>query len=113
MNLDNCTTEKILNIFKEFDKIEKVILYDSRAKGTSKIGSDIDLALVGKGITFKDLCRMSARLEDLDLPNKIDLVEFNSITNPELKFHIERVGLELQSLELDEKKDIEFINCIE
>ncbi len=48
MNLDNCTTEKILNIFKEFDKVEKVILFGSRAKGNAKIGSDIDLALVGK-----------------------------------------------------------------
>ena len=111
MNLDNCTIEKILNIFKEFDKVEKVILFGSRAKRTAKIGSDIDLAIVGKGITFKDLCRMGARLEDLDLPNKIDLVDYNSITNLELKFHIERVGIKLQSLELQEKK--EFFNCIE
>ncbi len=104
MNLDNCTTEKILNIFKEFDKVEKVILFGSRAIGTAKIGSDIDLALVGKGITFKDLCRMGARLEDLDLPNKIDLVDYNSITNLELKSHIERVGIDLQSLEFHEEK---------
>ena len=102
MNLDQRTTTRILNIFKEFDKVEKVILFGSRAKGTAKVGSDIDLALVGKGISFKDLCRMGARLEDLDLPNKIDLVEYNSITNPELKFHIERVGIELQSLKLHE-----------
>jgi predicted nucleotidyltransferase len=102
MNLDQRTTTRILNIFKEFDKVEKVILFGSRAKGTAKVGSDIDLALVGKGISFKDLCRMGARLEDLDLPNKIDLVEYNSITNPELKFHIERVGIELQSLKFHE-----------
>jgi len=104
MNLDQRTTTRILNIFKEFDKVEKVILFGSRAKGTAKVGSDIDLALVGKGISFKDLCRMGARLEDLDLPNKIDLVEYNSITNPELKFHIERVGIELQSLKFHEEK---------
>ncbi len=41
---------QITDIFTRFPSIEKVLLYGSRAKGTYKTGSDIDLCLVGKDI---------------------------------------------------------------
>ncbi len=41
-------TEKIRAIFKKFPQIDKVILYGSRAMGTYKPGSDIDIRLFVK-----------------------------------------------------------------
>jgi predicted nucleotidyltransferase len=35
--------ESIIGIFAQYDQIETVILYGSRAKGNYKPGSDIDL----------------------------------------------------------------------
>ena len=33
------------------------------------------------------------KLDELDLPYKIDLINYNAITNPALKEHIDRVGI--------------------
>jgi len=35
------------------------------------------------------------KLDDLDLPYKIDIVNYNAIANPELKEHIVRVRIKL------------------
>jgi len=40
--------EKIITVFKKYTKVDKVILYGSRAMGTYKPGSDIDLTVIGK-----------------------------------------------------------------
>jgi len=39
--------KKIHAVFSIYSNIEKVILYGSRAKGNYRIGSDIDLVLIG------------------------------------------------------------------
>jgi uncharacterized protein len=95
MNLDQGTVEQIVGILKQNQKVNEVILFGSRAKGTGKDGSDIDIALVGENIGFRDLCQLGVKLEDLDLPYKIDLVAYDSHTSPELKSHIDRVGVSI------------------
>jgi predicted nucleotidyltransferase len=95
VNLSQETANQIINILKKDEKVQKIILFGSRAKGTAKSGSDIDLAIVGENINFRDLCRFGVQLDDLDLPYQIDLVDYNTITNPELKSHIDRVGITL------------------
>ncbi|QGG48345.1 nucleotidyltransferase domain-containing protein [Heliorestis convoluta] len=42
--LKNSVLESIINILSQRPKIEKAILYGSRAKGNFKNGSDIDVA---------------------------------------------------------------------
>ena len=46
--LNNTDVEKIKTLFDLYPEIEKVILYGSRAKGTFKPASDIDLTLVSR-----------------------------------------------------------------
>ena len=46
--LPSQTVEKIHTVFSRFPAIEKAVLYGSRAKGTHKTGSDIDLTLYGE-----------------------------------------------------------------
>jgi len=36
------------------------------------------------------------KLDELDLPYKIDIVHYNTITNEELKEHIDRVGIDIK-----------------
>ncbi|MCM8819717.1 MAG: nucleotidyltransferase domain-containing protein [Candidatus Omnitrophica bacterium] len=95
IDLDISTINKIQSSLKNNTNIKKILLFGSRAKGTAKNGSDIDLALVGDRISFSDLCAIGAKLDELDLPYKIDLVIYNFITNQELKEHIDRVGVEI------------------
>lgn len=83
---------RLRQCFSRFAAIEKVILYGSRAKGTFKPGSDIDLTIVDAGLTDTDFLRLENELDDLLLPYKIDLSLKRHITNSDLLGHINRVG---------------------
>lgn len=91
--LSNDTRELLKKTFAQFKTIESVVLYGSRAKGNFKPGSDIDLSLIGKDLTFDDLLNIRIKLDDLMLPYQFDVSIFHSIKNIELIEHIHRVGL--------------------
>lgn len=82
----------IWHVFGSHPKIAKVLLYGSRAKGNYRENSDIDLTLQGDDLTFSDLAKIDASLDDLLLPYTIDLSLYHQIDNPELVAHIDRVG---------------------
>lgn len=98
MNLDRETLGKIIQVLKNETKIQDVFLFGSRAKGCAKKGSDIDLVVMGDDLSFRDICRLGMKLDELDLPYHIDIVHYNSITSKELKDHIDRVGISLKDL---------------
>ena len=83
---------RINSVFSGYPNIEQVIIYGSRAKGTYRNGSDIDLALRGTQLTASELITAETQLDELLLPYKIDLCLFDSIQNPDLIEHIKRVG---------------------
>ena len=87
--------ERIVRIFKENSAVERVILYGSRAIGTHRPGSDIDLAVLGERLTFNDLLSLSIQLEELGLLYSFDIQHYEKIQNPDLIDHIRRVGLVL------------------
>ena len=80
-------------VFARYPQVEQAILYGSRAKGTFRNGSDIDLTLKGDALTHRELGKIDMELDDLLLPYKIDLSLFRQIDNPNLIEHIERVGV--------------------
>ena len=79
---------QITVIFRKYDKLEKVILYGSRAMGNYKNGSDIDLTLVGPEISDRDFHCMIHDLEELNIPYSFDLCLMSAIDNSELIKHI-------------------------
>ena len=87
------TIEQIQNIFQRYPAISHAILYGSRAKGNYKPGSDIDLTLHGQDLDHKLLLQILVELDDLLLPYLIDLSIYADIANPNLKEHIDRVGV--------------------
>jgi len=90
--LNNSDIEKIQNVFALYSQVEKVILYGSRAKGTYKPASDIDLTLVGTKLNISIQQKIESELDDLMLPYKFDISIYHQISNKELVEHIERVG---------------------
>lgn len=86
------TVARIQAVFARYPAIDTAILYGSRAKGTHREGSDIDLTLKGEGLDLKALNRVSRDLDDLLLPYSMDLSIFDRIEDPELLDHIERCG---------------------
>lgn len=85
--------ERMNAVFAAFPDVAQVILYGSRAKGDFKRGSDIDLCLVGDGLSMPTLLKIDTELDDLLLPYKIDLSIRGHIDNTALLSHIERVGI--------------------
>ena len=90
--LKKVSIEKVNRIFAQYDKIEEVILYGSKAKGNYKPGSDIDLTLKGKELNLKLLNKISLELDDLLLPYTFDLSIYNHIKQADLIDHIMQVG---------------------
>jgi len=84
----------ILEAIKMFPEIEQVILFGSRAKGTYKNGSDVDLAIKGSHLDYDLPIHLATVLnEEMALPYYFDVVNYSSITEQRLLEHIDRVGI--------------------
>ncbi len=93
LGLSKQDINKLCEVFSAFTEIEKVVIFGSRALGSYKTGSDIDVCLYGDNVTVKRLLEIKCRLEDLMLPYKTDVVIYHQIDNQELKSHIDRIGV--------------------
>jgi len=72
----------------------RVWLFGSRAKGTNKRGSDVDLALEGSDLTFRTVRDVAFLLnEETYLPYRFDVLDKSMISSAELLDHIARVGM--------------------
>lgn len=90
--LSDRVLEQILSVLRRYDKVEKAVIYGSRAKGNYRPGSDIDITLFGKGLTILDLHNLEIMLDELYLPYSFDLSIFEKLQNEDLIDHINRVG---------------------
>lgn len=90
--LSDETVKALCSVFARYDNIEKVLLFGSRAKGNFREGSDIDLALFGKDITFSQILDIKVMIEDLALLYSVDLVNFEKYKDYPIGEHILRVG---------------------
>ncbi len=86
--------ELIQGVLRRFPTISEVILYGSRAKGTSRPASDIDLALVGIADALQAEA-VAEELNDLPLPYRFDVQAYAGITHEPLREHIAQVGISL------------------
>jgi uncharacterized protein len=90
--LPAATLDVIRGILAEVPAVKKAVIYGSRAKGTHRPGSDIDLTLLGDALDLETLGQIAARLEESPIPYQVDLSVFNLIDHAGLREHIERVG---------------------
>lgn len=91
--LKEADLEYIVSRLKEFNEIEKAVIFGSRAKGNYKPGSDIDLGIYGEDITFDTISALNAELEGKGpLPYFFDIIDCTHLSHKELKNHIDRVG---------------------
>lgn len=97
LGLDTQELQQMIDGFVKFDWLDEVILFGSRAKGTHREGSDIDLAIKGEKLTLAHHHELTEMLENLWLPYKFDIVLYEHIDEPALIDHIQRVGIKLYS----------------
>lgn len=82
---------EILKILESCESIDEVLLYGSRAKGTCKEGSDIDITLKGK-VTNQDFSKLWHSLDDSYIPYKFDISIYDNLSSITLKEDIDRIG---------------------
>lgn len=85
--------KQIQQILEKYDALDTAILYGSRAIGTYREGSDIDLTLKGNNLDIVTLNRLCNNFAESLLPYKFDLSIFNMLTNHDIIDHIQRVGI--------------------
>lgn len=84
----------ILAAIASNDKVERAVLFGSRAMGTHTVTSDVDIALFGGTLTLTDHARLAAAMDDIPMAQTVDLVLHHSIDNPALIEHIREHGIE-------------------
>lgn len=90
--LSPTTLQTIRHILAEVPAVKKAVLYGSRAKGTYRPGSDIDLTLFGDALDLDTLGQIATRLEESPIPYQVDLSIYGLIEHAGLREHIERAG---------------------
>ena len=77
--LDNKVIEDIIHILRKNKEVESAKIFGSRARGDYRESSDIDIALFGDKLTSSINTKIYFEIDNLYLPYKIDLINFNSI----------------------------------
>ena len=78
----------------EINRLKQLFaLYGSRAKGTYKPFSDVDITLTGDDLTHENLVRLSLAIDDLLLPYQFDISILNSLRNEALVSQILSTGI--------------------
>lgn len=90
--LNETQQQVIKNILARYPEVEQAIIYGSRAKGSFREGSDIDLTLKGEFITQTILGNIWNDLEDSYSPYLFDLSIYQHLTNQQLIESIDRTG---------------------
>ena len=83
-------------VLQRYPSVQEAILFGSRAKGTFRKGSDVDLAV--KGCSDSDVILLSAALnEETTFPYFFDVVAYEKISSQNLIEHIARAGMTIFS----------------
>jgi proline iminopeptidase len=86
---------EVAAVFGRHGSIERVLIFGSRAKGSAKPWSDIDLAVVAPGMSDQEFVQLLQELDGLDLVFKLDLLHWDRLTGqPKLRETIEKHGLD-------------------
>ena len=89
----NRDIEYIIKALSIFPQIEQAIIFGSRAMGNYKKGSDVDIAIIGKGIDNSVLYKLDDYLNEVyPLPYFFDIIHYEKINNENLIRHINEEG---------------------
>ncbi len=94
--LSESQLKEIQNCIAKHSTIDKAILFGSRALNTFKPYSDVDIAIQGKNVDLFLAAKLKLEIEEETyLPFFFDFLAYDSISNSELKEHIDSKGIEI------------------
>jgi len=84
----------IIEILSSSRRVERVVLFGSRAMGTFTTTSDVDIALFGPDLTLTDHAKLAQAVDKLPIPQQVDILIHKSIKNEKLLEHIKNHGVQ-------------------
>ena len=104
-NVDTCAAAMGLKPH-QYQLIEEIVLvhplvehawvFGSRALGTFKDSSDIDLALEGPHLSMSTIAQIQDQFEQSTFPYNVDVIITRTVTSEALLAHIQRHGIQLK-----------------
>ena len=85
--------EMIRQILAKVTRVDRAVLFGSRAMGTFGRASDVDLALEGQNLGLTDLALLRGEFTESSLPFEVNLVLRAEIINPELEDRTTKQGV--------------------
>jgi len=87
----------ILDYIARYSEIEEAVLFGSRALGTYKPGSDVDIALKGNKVDSFLAAHLKSEIEEeTTLPYFFDFVAYSKLSHKDLIKHIDTYGVALK-----------------
>ena len=86
--------QAIIDALSANPKVERIVLFGSRATGTFTLTSDVDLALFGDDLTLSDQAALAEAVAELTVPQRVDLLIFHRIESQALREEIRKHGVE-------------------
>lgn len=84
----------IKNVPEKHPEVKQAYIFGNRAKGNYRIGSDVDIALKGDGILFKNVLTIASFLnEETLMPYQFDVLDYSAIQAELLVDRIDRMGI--------------------
>jgi type III restriction enzyme len=84
------TADGLRRLFEQTPGLAAVWIFGSRARGSARDVSDIDLAVDAPGIEAADFLRLMLRIADLPTLYKLDVVHWQAVGDPVFRSEIER-----------------------
>ncbi len=92
--LKDAHREAIIAVIAANDRVERAVLFGSRATGTNTVTSDVDIALFGDRLTWTDQARLAAAIDQIPMAQSVDLLLYHSIGDRKLREHVRDHGVE-------------------
>ena len=92
--LKDAHRKAIIAVIAANDRVDRAVLFGSRATATNTTTSDVDITLFGDRLTLTDQARLAEAVEEIPMAQSVDLILYNSIRNRILREHIREHGIE-------------------
>lgn len=83
--LEKTFYDQLINIVKRFPKVNKILIYGSRANNTAKPWSDFDLAVFAPDMSDQEFALLWNELMDVPLVFKLDIVHWDRLGDAKFK----------------------------
>ena len=84
----------IISILASNERVERVVLFGSRAMETFSPESDVDLILYGEHLISSDRALLSWEIDETTIPQRVELILEESLKNNEFREQVEKYGIE-------------------